>query len=176
MAKILGILGGDTTSLKTQSLIENILGQLHNATQLSTELLDLSEITNTLDEYYFMENVVSADVIVISTAIPSGFKSAVYKQFFDCINPKLLAGKIILLTMTGHTTSQLKNLENQLRPLLIMFGANTVSTSISALDSDFIDNELINLLVKDQIGEALVKTLGLLNSEENFDIPTAKAA
>jgi FMN reductase len=176
MAKILGILGGDTTSSNTQSLIETILGQFQNSTQSSTELLDLAEITNTLDEYYFQEHVVTADVIVIGTAIPAEFKSGIYKHFFDCINPKLLAGKIILLIMTGNKVSPLKNLENQLRPLLLMFGAKTVPISIFALDSDFIGNELINLLVKDQIGEVLVKTISLLAPEAGFALPSAKAA
>ncbi len=163
MAEILGISGGHSLSSTRRALVEFILAQLKISTRLSSELIDLTQLEHSLDEQYFIDRFIAADVIVVGSTIVNNNHLGVFKQVFECINPKLLSGKTVLISGTGTSYQQAKFLENQLRPLLTIFGARAVPTSLFARECDFIENELINLIVKDQIGEAVVETMNLLS-------------
>ncbi|MEQ1530869.1 MAG: NAD(P)H-dependent oxidoreductase [Methylococcales bacterium] len=157
MATILGISNSHALCTRAQTLAAYIIMHLQVSTQRDSELWNLSQ-ADSQDESLLFEKIMAAEIVVLSATLLNHSQTSL----FNYINPKLLAGKIVLLSGTGSSYQHAQILETQLRPVLTVFGAKPVATAIFAGNSDFLEQELVNLLVKDQIGVAIVEVVHLL--------------
>ena len=84
-----------------------------------------------------IEQVLSADALVVVTPTFSATFSGLFKSFFDVIEPDALAGMPVLLAATGGTERHSLMLEHAMRPLFTYLGAVPVRTGVYAATSDF---------------------------------------
>lgn len=89
-----------------------------------------------------LDDVVSADVLVVGTPTYKGSYTGLFKHLIDLIDPLALQGKPVILTATGGGDRHALIVEHQLRPLFGFFMAHTLPSAIYAADRDFADYRL----------------------------------
>ncbi len=82
-------------------------------------------------------SVVEADAVIAVSPIFSASYSALFKAFFDVLEPGALAGRPVLIAATGGTERHSLALEHALRPLFGYLRALVVPTAVFAATSDF---------------------------------------
>ncbi len=106
-----------------------------------------------------LEDVTSADVLVIGTPTYKGSYTGLFKHLVDLIDPLALQGKPVILTATGGGDRHALVVEHQLRPLFGFFMAHTLPTAIYASDREFLDYRLVSEPVFGRVGQ-VVQELG----------------
>jgi FMN reductase len=84
-----------------------------------------------------VDDIASADALVVVSPTFSASISGLVKSFFDILEPDTLAGKPVLMAATGGTERHSLMLEFAMRPLLSYLGAVPVRTSVFAATADF---------------------------------------
>jgi FMN reductase len=172
MINIAGISGSLGSPSRTRALVETVMCHLCRALPGKLDIIDLGESGHLFwqakypdalgDEAKALFDIVeSADILVVGSPVYKGSYSGLFKHFFDLLEPKALAGKIVILTATGGSDFHALALEHQLRPLFSFFGAVTVPVTIFAKNGDFDDSKLINPLIVDRIGDSIVQAVRL---------------
>jgi FMN reductase len=153
-------------------LVETAAKKLHKHLSGKVDIIDLaqsgrlfweSSYPNPLSEeaQAIIDIVAAADIIVVGSPVYKGSYSGVFKHFFDLLEPKLLQGKLVILTATGGSDLHALVLEHQLRPLFSFFGAVTVPTTIYARDVDFIDGKSPNTRIQERIHDSTEQAVSL---------------
>ena len=175
MPSVVAISGSLTHPSRTRNLV-NLLG-LDIASQSGSDfhLIDIGELIPVLGSITRWDQLpaeiqaahtllAQADVIILGSPVYKGSYSGLFKHFMDLIDPRLLAGKIAVLTATGGSDRHALVLEHQLRPLASFFELNTVPFGIFAKDTDFVDYQLRNEQTRNRLLEVVQQTLRLLPS------------
>ncbi|MFD6925368.1 CE1759 family FMN reductase [Streptomyces sp. NPDC059944] len=84
-----------------------------------------------------IEDVTSADGLIVVTPVFSASYSGLFKSFFDVLDKDALAGKPVLIGATGGTGRHSLVLEHALRPLFAYLRAVVVPTGVYAASEDW---------------------------------------
>jgi len=84
-----------------------------------------------------VDDVASADALIVVSPTFSASFSGLFKSFFDLFESGSLSGVPTILAATGGTERHSLVLEHALRPLMVYLGASPVRTAVYAATSDF---------------------------------------
>ncbi|MET9412529.1 FMN reductase [Streptomyces sp. NPDC002935] len=84
-----------------------------------------------------IDDVTSADGLIVVTPVFSASYSGLFKSFFDVLDKDALAGKPVLIAATGGTGRHSLVLEHALRPLFAYLRAVIVPTGVYAASEDW---------------------------------------
>lgn len=83
------------------------------------------------------DQLLRADGLIAVTPLYRGSYNALFKSFFDVLDPDTLAGKPVLIAATGATARHSLALEHAIQPLLSYLRAVTVSAGVFAATEDW---------------------------------------
>jgi FMN reductase len=81
--------------------------------------------------------VLAADGVIVVTPIYNGSFSGLFKLFFDCLDPRTMTGRPVMLAATGGSPRHSLVIESSLLPLFYYFKALIVPASVFAATADF---------------------------------------
>ncbi|MFI0968068.1 FMN reductase [Streptomyces sp. NPDC021080] len=84
-----------------------------------------------------IDDVTSADGLIVVTPVFSASYSGLFKSFFDVLDKDALAGKPVLIAATGGTGRHSLVLDHALRPLFAYLRAVVVPTGVYAASEDW---------------------------------------
>ncbi|MCX4916223.1 MULTISPECIES: FMN reductase [unclassified Streptomyces] len=84
-----------------------------------------------------IDDVTSADGLIVVTPVFSASYSGLFKSFFDVLDKDALVGKPVLIAATGGTGRHSLVLEHALRPLFAYLRAVVVPTGVYAASEDW---------------------------------------
>lgn len=148
--RIIGFSGSLSSPSRTRMLVDLAVSRSarhFGCTAATYEIADLQPSlgqVQSLDQMdalprAIMDNILSADALVVGTPVYKGSFTGLFKHVIDLIDPVSLAGKPVLLTATGGGDRHALVIEHQLRPLFGFFEAATLPTGIYAGSNDFRD-------------------------------------
>ncbi|HMR50236.1 MAG TPA: NAD(P)H-dependent oxidoreductase [Arachnia sp.] len=153
MSRIIVISGGLGSPSSTRVLGDDIVTRLREALALEGQDLDatvveLRELAHPIMDAMLtgfpigelarvVDEVASADALVVVSPTFSASFSGLVKSFFDILEPGTLTGKPVLMAATGGTERHSLMLEFAMRPLFSYLGATPVRTAVFAATSDF---------------------------------------
>ncbi|MFK0166406.1 FMN reductase [Rhizobium sp. NPDC090279] len=172
---VLGISGAIRRPSRTTRLVELIMEAIESQLGVRTGRLDLVDAAPILFRALrvdqldaqgraIIQHVETADVLVVGSPVYRASYTGALKHLFDLVDYRALAGKKVILAVTGGTPMHGLIIEHQLRPLLGFFGALTVPTGIYAVESDFTDYALTNPAIRRRIERAVDELSELLPS------------
>ncbi|MER9580863.1 FMN reductase [Mesorhizobium sp. M0276] len=183
-AKLVGLVGNFSRPSKSYALVETVAGLAAEQYGFRTQLHDLTDIgpslgnarhSNDLDAVarQAVQNIVSADVLVVGSPTYKGSYTGLFKHFFDLVDPIALQGKPVILTATGGGDRHALIVEHQLRPLFGFFMAHTLPSAVYAADRDFADYRLVSEPIRRRAEQAVAELGAFFSSISNH---TAMAA
>ena len=151
--KLVGLAGSYNRPSKTFALVDHIATLASARYGFDKHVHDLTDVGPSLGQAQWrsnldagataiLEDVVSADVLVIGSPTYKGSYPGLFKHLIDLIDPLALKGKPVLLTATGGGDRHALMIEHQLRPLFGFFMAHTLPSAVYASDRDFFDYRL----------------------------------
>jgi FMN reductase len=111
-----------------------------------------------------LEELESADGLIVGSPVYKGAYSGHFKHFFDLVEPTALQRKPVCLVATGGGQRHALVVEQFLRPLFGFFGALTVPTSVYAGDADFLDYAVSDTGVAHRLAMACEELSSLLRA------------
>ncbi|MFF3452028.1 FMN reductase [Streptomyces sp. NPDC002667] len=84
-----------------------------------------------------IDDVISADGLIVVTPVFSASYSGLFKSFFDVLDKDALAGKPVVIAATGGTGRHSLVLDHALRPLFAYLRAVVVPTGVYAASEDW---------------------------------------
>ncbi|KRB61989.1 NADPH-dependent FMN reductase [Rhizobium sp. Root708] len=177
--RLVGIAGSFNRPSKTYALVKHIAGRAAESYGFSTTIHDLTDVgpslgtalwSNELDEQAkaVVDDIVSADVLVIGSPTYKGSYPGLFKHLIDLIDPNDLRSKPVIISATGGGDRHALMVEHQLRPLFGFFMAHTLPTAVYASDRDFVDYAVAS--------DALSGRIDSVVGELSTFFPPAKAA
>ena len=166
--KLVGLAGSYNRPSKTFALVDHIATLASARYGFDKHVHDLTDVGPSLGQAQWrsdldaaataiLEDVVSADVLVIGSPTYKGSYPGLFKHFIDLIDPEQLRAKPILISATGGGERHALMVEHQLRPLFGFFMAHTLPTAVYAADRDFADycivSEVLSLRVEQVVDE-----------------------
>jgi FMN reductase len=166
--RISGLAGSFSQPSKTRALVQlaaNQAAQKHGGTAITHDLGDLLPSLGTalsLDQLTaparaVLDDILSADALIIGTPVYKGSYTGLLKHLFDLLDPAALAGKPVLLVATGGGEKHALVIEHQLRPLLGFFEAATLPTGVYAGAADFVDGQPSSPLLLARLDRAVAQ-------------------
>ena len=145
---IVAVSGGLNSPSKTESLVQAILDELAEATQINVHFIKLSEIGPLLGGAIYRNQlpqrvqddlaaVEAADALIVGTPVYRASFTGLFKYFFDFVEQTALVDVPVLLAASGGSDRHALVLEHQLRPLFSFFQAQTLPIGVYATDRDF---------------------------------------
>lgn len=145
---IVAVSGGLNSPSKTESLVQAILDELAEATQINVHFIKLSEIGPLLGGAIYRNQlpqrvqddlaaVEAADALIVGTPVYRASFTGLFKHFFDFVEQTALVDVPVLLAASGGSDRHALVLEHQLRPLFSFFQAQTLPIGVYATDRDF---------------------------------------
>lgn len=145
---IVAVSGGLNSPSKTESLVQAILDELAEATQINVHFIKLSEIGPLLGGAIYrnqlpqrvqddLATVEAADALIVGTPVYRASFTGLFKHFFDFVEQTALVDVPVLLAASGGSDRHALVLEHQLRPLFSFFQAQTLPIGVYATDRDF---------------------------------------
>jgi FMN reductase len=164
--KLVGLAGSYNRPSKTFALVDHIATLASARYGFDKHVHDLTDVGPSLGQAQWrsnldaaataiLEDVVSADVLVIGSPTYKGSYPGLFKHFIDLIDPEQLRAKPILISATGGGERHALMVEHQLRPLFGFFMAHTLPTAIYASDRDFANYQVSSDALKERIGFAI---------------------
>ena len=164
--KLVGLAGSYNRPSKTYALVDHISTRASARYGFEKRIHDLTDVGPSLGQAQWrsdldaaataiLEDVVSADVLVIGSPTYKGSYPGLFKHFIDLIDPEQLRAKPILISATGGGERHALMVEHQLRPLFGFFMAHTLPTAIYASDRDFTNYQVSSDALKQRIGFAV---------------------
>ena len=145
---IVAVSGGLNSPSKTERLVQAILDELAEATQINVHFIKLSEIGPLLGGAIYRNQlpqrvqddlaaVEAADALIVGTPVYRASFTGLFKHFFDFVEQTALVDVPVLLAASGGSDRHALVLEHQLRPLFSFFQAQTLPIGVYATDRDF---------------------------------------
>lgn len=146
--KIIGFAGSWSRPSRTRALVEATVARVAARSGAEARTHDLADLAHALgttlraDEApaeiaAVLNDIVTADALVVGSPVYKGTYSGLFKHLFDLIEPRALKDKPVVLTATGGSERHALVLEHGLRPLFAFFSADIVATGLYATESDF---------------------------------------
>ncbi len=154
MSKVIALSGSFNRPSKTTALVNHIGKKVAKKFGIEVVSYDLLDVGTTLglaqradklepNGQQIIEELTSADALIIGSPVYKGSYPGLFKHFIDLIEPERLYGKPVLLSATGGGDRHALMVEHQLRPLFGFFMAHSLPTAIYAAARDFgQDNEI----------------------------------
>lgn len=166
--KLAGLVGNFSRPSKSYALVETIAALAAEQYGFQTRIHDLIDIGPSLgaarrqDDLdatarLAVNDIVSADVLVVGTPTYKGSYTGLFKHLIDLIDPLALQGKPVILTATGGGDRHALIVEHQLRPLFGFFMAHTLPSAVYAADRDFADYRLVSEPVRRRAEQAVAE-------------------
>lgn len=171
---IVAVSGGLNSPSKTESLVQAILDELAEATQIKVHFVKLSEIGPLLGGAIYRNQlpqrvqddlaaVEAADALIVGTPVYRASFTGLFKHFFDFVEQTALVDVPVLLAASGGNDRHALVLEHQLRPLFSFFQAQTLPIGVYATDRDFTPAYTVNSeQLSDRITLAVARALPIL--------------
>ncbi|GAA5004939.1 hypothetical protein GCM10023206_09570 [Acinetobacter puyangensis] len=145
---IVAVSGGLNTPSKTESLIQAIVDELAQATEINLKFVKLSEIGALFGGAIYRNQlpkqvqddlaaIEAADALIVGTPVYRASFTGLFKHLFDFVEQTALVDVPVLLAATGGSDRHALVLEHQLRPLFSFFQAQTLPIGVYATDLDF---------------------------------------
>ncbi|WP_295735767.1 FMN reductase [uncultured Bartonella sp.] len=177
MSKVIVFSGSFNRPSKTTALVNYIgekVAKKFGTKVVSYDLLDvgttlgLAQRADKLEPkgQQIIEELTSADALVIGSPVYKGSYPGLFKHFIDLIEPERLYGKPVLLSATGGGDRHALMVEHQLRPLFGFFMAHSLPTAIYASSRDFgPDNEIRSQDLVSRIDKAVNQFAPFISAE-----------
>ncbi|MFU8928057.1 FMN reductase [Acinetobacter puyangensis] len=171
---IVAVSGGLNTPSKTETLVQNILDELSQATTINVHFIKLSEIGPLLGGAIYRHQlpqrvqddlaaIEAADALIVGTPVYRASFTGLFKHLFDFVEQTALVDVPVLLAASGGSDRHALVLEHQLRPLFSFFQAQTLPIGVYATDKDFTPEYTIKSeQLKDRITLAVARALPIL--------------
>lgn len=188
MSKSVVVISGGLSSPSSSSMLgrqigESIVAKLADAgigANLSNiELREhAGEITNNMLTGFaspslqrVIDAVVEADVLVAVTPVFTASISGLFKSFLDILDPKVLAGKTVILAATAGTQRHQLAIDYAMRPIFAYLRANIMPTTVFAASEDFGGGGLAGTLTERarRVANEVLITLNILGREPQPD-------
>lgn len=164
--KLVALAGSYNRPSKSRSLVEAIAELAVEQYGFRSRVYDLTDIGSSLGlaqrledldqaAQQLIDDVVSADALVIGSPTFKGSYPGLFKHLIDLIDPLALRGKPIIITATGGGDRHALMVEHQLRPLFGFFMSHTLPTAIYASDRDFTDYRVSSEPLRQRISQAV---------------------
>ncbi len=164
--KIVGLAGSYNRPSKTFALVDHLATLASERYGFEKRVYDLGDVGPSLGQAQrqsdldanalaVLNEVVSADALIIGSPTYKGSYPGLFKHFIDLIDPPQLRAKPVLIAATGGGDRHALMVEHQLRPLFGFFMAHTLPTAIYASDRDFTDYRVSSEALKERIGFAI---------------------
>lgn len=111
-----------------------------------------------------LERMKSTDLLIVGTPIYRGSYTGLFKQFFDLVGQKDLAGTAVLLTAGGGSDLHSLAIDHALRPLFAFFEASALPLAVYSRSSDFTEGEVTGDALRAQIDRAVAAAAPLLRT------------
>ena len=171
---IVAVSGGLNTPSKTESLVQNIVDELAQATPINVHFIKLSEIGPLLSGAIYRNQlpervqndlaaIEAADALVVGTPVYRASFTGLFKHLFDFVEQTALVDVPVLLAASGGSDRHALVLEHQLRPLFSFFQAQTLPIGVYATDKDFTPEYTVaSQQLRDRIVLAVARALPIL--------------
>ena len=171
---IVAVSGGLNTPSKTESLVQNILDELAQATPIHVHFIKLSEIGPLLGGAIYRNQlpqrvqddlaaIEAADALIVGTPVYRASFTGLFKHLFDFVEQTALVDVPVLLAASGGSDRHALVLEHQLRPLFSFFQAQTLPIGVYATDKDFSPEYTVRSeQLRDRITLAVARALPIL--------------
>ncbi|HEY5817693.1 MAG TPA: FMN reductase [Mesorhizobium sp.] len=168
LGKLVGFVGNFSRPSRSYALAETVADLAAARYGFRTQLYDLTDIGPSLGNARHLndldaaarravDDIVSADVLVVGTPTYKGSYTGLFKHLIDLIDPLALQNKPVILTATGGGDRHALIVEHQLRPLFGFFMAHTLPSAIYAADRDFIDYRLVSEPIRRRAEQAVAE-------------------
>ena len=148
--KIVGFAGSWSRPSRTRNLVQAAVTRAAERSGAEARLYDLAELALSLgttldgtsapaDLAVLLNDIVTADALVVGSPVYKGTYTGLFKHLFDLIDPRLLKDKPVVLTATGGSERHALVLDHGLRPLFAFFSADIIATGLYATEADFTD-------------------------------------
>ncbi len=171
---IVAVSGGLNTPSKTESLVQGILDELGQATDIQVHFIKLSEIGPLLGGAIYRNQlpqrvqddlaaIEAADALIVGTPVYRASFTGLFKHLFDFVEQTALVDVPVLLAASGGSDRHALVLEHQLRPLFSFFQAQTLPIGVYATDKDFTAEYTVKSeQLRDRITLAVARALPIL--------------
>jgi FMN reductase len=148
MLKVVTINGSPQEKSKTGVLLSHISKSINRRIEAQITDINLSDPQRPITSYLMrnhipqdleqtLQEIESANLMVIGTPVYRGSYSGILKHLFDLVDRDAMRSKIALLAATGGSSLHGLVIDHQLRPLMAFFGVHSVPTSLYAVPEDF---------------------------------------
>jgi FMN reductase len=173
LPRVIGVSGNVQRPSRTRTLVEAVGSTISRAAAVDLHVYDLLDVSPGLGASvsrrnlplplaHLLEQIESADALIVGSPTYKGSYSGLFKHLFDLVEPRALANKPVVLVATGGGPRHALVVEHSLRPLFGFFTALTVPTAVYASESDFRDGTLANEEVAKRVTEAADQLVRLL--------------
>lgn len=163
---IVGIAGNLTRPSRTRTLVGEILRQIEARYPAPTQLLDLVDAGPELGAAIQRGNlppgpdgvltaIETSRALIVATPVYKASYTGLLKHLFDLIEPKLLAGRPVILAATGGSDRHALVIEHSLRPLLSFFHAHIMPTGVYLTNADFTETGDVTEAAAGRISQAV---------------------
>ncbi|MGM9922841.1 MAG: NADPH-dependent FMN reductase [Bacillus sp. (in: firmicutes)] len=114
------------------------------------------------DTQTVVNKILEADLYVIGTPIYQASITGALKNLFDHLPTTALQSKVVGVVTTGGSDKHFLVADNQLKPILTFFKANTAASSVFVHSNDFNkENEIVNEEIIQRINNLAMELLFL---------------
>jgi len=149
-SKIVGFAGSWSQPSRTRNLVEAAVLKAADRSGAEARIYDLTELCFSLgttlsadqapaDLALLLNDIVTADALIVGSPVYKGTYTGLFKHLFDLIEPRALKDKPVVLTATGGSERHALVLDHGLRPLFAFFSADIIATGLYATETDFTD-------------------------------------
>ncbi len=171
--RVIGVSGNLQRPSRTRSLVEAVGAAVARSARIDLHVYDLLDVSPGLGASvsrknlplpvaHLLEQIESADALIVGSPTYKGSYSGLFKHLFDLVEPRALANKPVALVATGGGPRHALVVEHSLRPLFGFFTALTVPTAIYASESDFADGALVDGAIGKRVTEAADQLVQML--------------
>lgn len=145
---IVGISGSVTRPSRTTALVHAIVDAIAARGDVRTEVVELADVAPHLFAALtphaatgrargILDLVEGADLLVVGTPVYRASMTGALKHLFDLVDHRAFPGKPVVLAATGGSLMHGLVTEHQLRPLFGFLNAQTLPTTVYAVEPDF---------------------------------------
>ena len=157
--------GSVTRPSRTTALVRSIVEAVASKCDVRTELVELADaaphLFAALTPYQvegkareILDLVEGADLLVVGTPVYRASMSGALKHLFDLVDHRAFVGKPVVLAATGGSLMHGLVTEHSLRPLFGFLNAQTLPTTVYAVESDFDNYQVATAKIGERVARA----------------------
>lgn len=171
--KVVAVSGSLDLASRTTTLVREIAHEVEGRTAAATTLVEVAalgpgfagalrreQVDPRVEDA--LQRIEAADLLIVGTPVYRASFTGLFKHLFDFVGQYALVGTPVLLAATGGGERHALILEHQLRPLFGFFQALTLPLGVYASAPDFDGGELVSPDVRRRIGQAVGRSLPLI--------------